>query len=165
LLIEKRQLVLAAFFIISYLCHKINLMGRILAIDYGRKRAGVAVTDPLKIIANGLDTVPSHTLIEFLRKYFSEEDVEQVIIGYPMQMNNTPSESVLFVNEFIKRFKKVFPDRNIAQVDERFTSKIASRVMIESGIKKQQRKNKALVDKISATLILQSYLETKNIKL
>ncbi len=137
-------------------------MGRILAIDYGRKRCGIAVTDPLQIIANGLETVPTHTLESFLGGYFQKENVEKVVIGYPKQMNNQPSESVVYINIFIKRFKKVFPDMEINLVDERFTSKMAFQTMIDGGLKKQKRQDKALVDKISATIILQAYLETKN---
>ena len=137
-------------------------MGRILAIDYGKKRTGIAVTDPLQIIANGLDTIPSHDLIDFLTKYFQKEKVDTVVLGYPKQMNNQPSESVVYIDPFINRFKKVFPDLKLELVDERFTSKLAFQAMIDGGLKKQQRKNKALIDKVSATIILQSYLEQKN---
>ncbi len=136
-------------------------MGRILAIDYGRKRTGIAVTDPMQIIANGLDTLPSHSVIEFLKSYFQKEKVDEVVIGYPKQLNNQPSESVGFVNEFITRFKKNFPGMDLHLVDERFTSKMAFQAMIDGGLKKQQRRDKALIDKVSATIILQSYLEMK----
>lgn len=137
-------------------------MGRILAIDYGRKRTGIAVTDILKIIANGLDTVPTHNLEEFLTGYFAREDVEKVVIGYPKQMNNKPSEAVVFVEAFLKRFRKIFPNMEYVLFDERFTSKMAFQAMIDGGVKKNDRKNKALVDKISATIILQYYLESIN---
>ena len=139
-------------------------MGRILAIDYGRKRSGVAVTDTLQLIANGLDTVATHELEVFLKSYFSKEDVELVIFGYPKQMNNQPSENVIYVNQFLNRFKKVFPKMPYELVDERFTSQIAFQAMIDGGVKKQKRRDKALIDKISATIILQSYLEQKNNK-
>lgn len=140
-------------------------MGRILAIDYGRKRTGIAVTDPLQLIANGLETVPSHTVIDFLKNYFHKEIVDEVVVGYPKQMNNKPSESVTFVNSFVKQFKKVFPDRELQLVDERFTSKMAFQAMIDGGIKKERRKDKALIDKVSATIILQSYLEMRKNKI
>jgi putative Holliday junction resolvase len=133
-----------------------------MAIDYGRKRTGVAVTDPMQIIASGLDTIPSHSLMDFLKMYFSKEVVDEVVVGYPKQMNNTPSESVIFVDAFIKQFKKKFPEKELHLADERFTSKMAFQTMIDGGLKKKQRQNKALIDKISATIILQSYLEFKS---
>ena len=136
-------------------------MSRILAVDYGQKRTGLAVTDPLQIIANGLDTVSSNDIVDYLKKYFSREDVELVVIGYPKQMNNAPSDAVRYVNEFIRKFEKNFPDIKYVLMDERFTSKMALQTMIDGGIKKQQRRDKALVDKISATIILQSYMEMK----
>jgi len=134
-------------------------LGRILSIDYGRKRVGIAVTDPLKIIANGLTTVRTHTIWDFLKDYFEKENVERVIIGYPLQMNNQPSQSIIYINPFIKKFIKTYPDMPIEQVDERFTSKMAHQAMIDGGLKKKSRQNKALVDEISATIILQSYLD------
>lgn len=133
-------------------------MGRILAIDYGTKRTGIAVTDELKIIASGLTTVATKELLEFLSNYFAKENVELVIIGEPKQMDNTASQSEMGIQEFLKEFEKKFPDLNYKRVDERFTSKMAFQTMIDSGLKKKQRKNKALVDEISATIILQSYL-------
>jgi putative Holliday junction resolvase len=136
-------------------------MGRIMAIDYGRKRTGIAVTDILQLIANGLDTVPSHEIINFLEKYFDKEDVELVVVGYPKQMNNTDSESVIYVKEFIKRFEKKFPQKKYLFADERFTSKMAFQAMIDGGLKKMQRQDKAMIDKVSASLILQSYLEMR----
>jgi len=134
-------------------------MGRILAIDYGQKRVGIAVTDELKIIANALTTIHSKDVISFLHDYASKEKLELFVIGDPKQMNNSPSESAKFVEIFIKKLKKEFPEIPIKKYDERFTSKIAFQTMIDSGLKKKDRQNKELIDKISATLILQSYLE------
>lgn len=132
-----------------------------MAIDYGRKRTGIAVTDILQLIANGLETVPSVEIINFLKKYFDKEEVELVVVGCPKQMNNTDSESVVYVNEFIKRFEKEFPQKKYIFADERFTSKIAFQTMIDGGLKKIQRQDKAMIDKVSATIILQSYLEMR----
>lgn len=134
-------------------------MGRILAIDYGRKRVGLAVTDPLKIIANRLTTVSSHEIFDFLTAYFIKEPVELVVVGYPTTMKNEPSESIRYINPFLKQFQKKFPDVKLELVDERFTSKMAFQTMIDGGLKKKDRQNKALVDGISATIILQFYLE------
>jgi putative holliday junction resolvase len=136
-------------------------MGRILAIDYGQKRTGLAVTDTLQLIANGLTTVRSNELISYLQAYFTSESVDLVVIGYPVQMNNTASEAVIYIDEFIRIFKKKFPAKKIELMDERFTSKMAFQTMIDGGLKKQQRRNKELVDKISATIILQSYMEMR----
>lgn len=137
-------------------------MGRILAIDFGRKRVGLAVTDPLQIIANGLETVPTAMIMDFLKNYFEKENVELMVIGYPKQMNNTPSEAVPFIDEFIRNFKKKFPDMKYCLMDERFTSKMASATMIAGGLKKMKRQDKGMIDKISATIILQSYLEMRD---
>jgi putative Holliday junction resolvase len=137
-------------------------MGRILAIDYGRKRAGIAVTDPLQMIANGLDTLAADRLMDFLRSYFDKEQVDTVVVGYPVKLNNEPSEAVRYVNEFLKKFEKAFPGKEVFLMDERFTSKMASQAMIDGGLGKKQRQNKALVDKISATIILQSYMQMKD---
>lgn len=139
-------------------------MGRVLALDIGRKRTGVAVTDPLRIIANGINTIPTHTVIDFLSEYFSKESVDTIVIGYPRQMNNQLSEAVTYIQPVINRIKKVFPNMIIELVDERFTSKIAFQTMIDGGVKKKDRQNKALVDTISATIILQSYMEGRNFK-
>ena len=136
-------------------------MARILAIDYGRKRVGLAVTDPGQIIASRLTTVPTHTLWDFLKDYFQKETVETVVVGYPKQMNNEASEAVRYINPFLKKFQKVYPDLKLEILDERFTSKMAFQTMIDGGLKKQKRKDKAMVDAISATIILQSYLEQK----
>ncbi len=137
-------------------------MGRIMAIDYGRKRVGVAVTDPMQLIANGLDTIATHTFIDFLKGYFEKEQVEMVVVGYPVKMNNEPSEAIRYVNEFLKKFEQIFPEKSFFLMDERFTSKMASQAMIDGGMKKKQRQDKAMVDKISATIILQSYMQMKD---
>ncbi len=136
-------------------------MARILAIDYGLKRTGIAVTDELQIIASGLTTVATKELIPFLKDYVVKESVELFLVGLPKQMNNEPSQSEAFINPFLNRLKVTFPKIPIERVDERFTSKIAFQTMIDGGLNKKQRKNKALVDQISATLILQSYLYSK----
>ena len=133
-------------------------MPRILAIDYGQKRTGIAITDEMQIIASGLTTIPSETAIAFLKDYFSKEKVEAVIIGEPKQMNGQPSQSTEVIEKFVAKFKTNFPEMAIERVDERFTSKMAFQTMIDSGLKKQQRKNKALIDEISATIMLQDYL-------
>ena len=136
-------------------------MARILCIDYGRKRVGLAVTDPGQIIANRLTTVPTHTLWDFLKSYFEKEEVETLVVGYPRQMNNEASEAVRYINPFLKKFQNVYPTVKLELFDERFTSKMAFQTMIDGGLKKKQRQNKAMVDAISATIILQNYLEQK----
>jgi putative holliday junction resolvase len=136
-------------------------MPRILAIDYGTKRAGIAVTDPEQIIATALDTIHPKDLIKFLKEYTAREKVECFVIGEPKQMDYTPSEITGHINHFIKVLKKEFPDIPVKRADERFTSLIASRSMIENNMKKSDRRNKELVDQISAVLILQSYMERK----
>ncbi|MBN1182723.1 MAG: Holliday junction resolvase RuvX [Bacteroidales bacterium] len=137
-------------------------MGRILAIDYGRKRCGLAVTDPLKLIANGLDTVLSHLIWDFLDNYTAKEKLDAIVVGYPKNMNNTPSESAVYIDAFIKKLKQKYPEIVIELMDERFTSKLAFQAMIDGGVKKKDRQDKALVDKISAVIILQSYLDYVN---
>jgi putative Holliday junction resolvase len=134
-------------------------VGRILAIDYGRKKSGIAVTDPMKIIANGLTTVASHELFDFLVNYMKEEEVEKIVMGHPTQASGEASESMKYIEPFVNRLKKNFPDLPIVWVDERFTSKIAFQAMIDGGLKKKARQNKAMIDKVSATIILQTYLE------
>ena len=136
-------------------------MSRILAIDYGKIRTGIAVTDELQIIASGLITVSTKELLPFLKEYLINECVELFIIGEPKQMNNKPSESEVLIIPFLKKLKNIFPKIPIKRIDERFTSKIAFQTMIDSGLSKKQRKNKTLIDEISATLILQSYLSSK----
>lgn len=136
-------------------------MSQILALDYGAKRTGIAVTDDLQIIASGLTTVPTENLLTFLEEYLEKEHVELILIGEPKQMNNTASESETMILKFIKKLKKRFPAVPLKRVDERFTSKMAVQTMIESGLKKKKRQDKGLVDEISATIILQSYLYQK----
>lgn len=136
-------------------------MGRILALDFGEKRTGVAVTDPLKIIASGLTTVATKSLIDFLKNYLNSEEVDLFLIGEPKQMNNSPSESEVYIQPFLKQLTKTFPQIPIERVDERFTSKIAFQTMIDTGISRKKRQNKSLIDQISATIILQSYLDRK----
>lgn len=136
-------------------------MPRILAIDYGQKRTGIAVTDDLQIIGSGLTTIPSETVIAFLKDYFAKENVVKVLIGEPKQMNGQPSESAPIIEAFVVKFKTAFPDMPLERVDERFTSKMAFQTMIDSGLKKKQRQNKALIDEISATIMLQDYLSRK----
>jgi len=136
-------------------------LGRIVAIDYGRKRAGLAVTDPLQMIATGLDTVPSAGVMLFLKSYLAREKVDLFIVGYPRQMNNELSNAVKEIDPFIAKLKKEFPSVPVQIADERFTSKMAQKIMLEGGLKKMDRRDKELVDKISAVIILQTYLEFK----
>ena len=136
-------------------------MARLLAIDYGRKRTGIAVSDTLQIIANGLTTVPSHTLMAFLKDYVAKESVERFIIGLPRQMNYEESESMQYIKPFVKRLEKEIPTIPVEYFDERFTSQMALQTMIDGGVKKKKRQNKALVDEISATIILQGYMESR----
>ena len=133
-------------------------MPRILAIDYGQKRTGIAVTDDFQIIASGLTTIPSETAIAFLTDYFSKETVAKVLIGEPKQMNGEPSQSSEIIEKFVTAFLTAFPKIPVIRVDERFTSKMAFQSMIDSGLKKKQRQNKALIDEIAATILLQDYL-------
>jgi putative Holliday junction resolvase len=143
-----------------YLCTNIqSALGRIVAIDYGQKRTGIAVTDPLQIIAGRLTTLPSGDVLSFLIAYTDKEAVDSFVVGYPRQMNNSPSESVLFIDPFINKLKNTFPDKPVFLMDERFTSKMAVQAMVMGGVKKKDRQNKALIDGVSATIILQSYLE------
>lgn len=134
-------------------------MGRILAVDYGKKRTGIAVTDPLRLIANGLTTVPTKEILLFLTNYFNKEKVDIVIVGYPKQMNNTPSEIVPEIEKFVTKLKEKFPALPIEYYDERFTSKMAFQTMIDGGLKQKARQDKALIDTISATILLQSWME------
>lgn len=133
-------------------------MGRIMALDYGTKRTGIAITDELQIIASGLTTVKAHNLLEFLKQYFEKESVDLVLIGKPKQKDGSPSESERHIQNFLKKFYEKFPDKSVVRVDERFTSKMAFQTMIDSGLTKKQRRNKSLIDEVSATIILQSYL-------
>lgn len=133
-------------------------MGRVLALDFGTRRTGIAVSDELKMIASGLTTVPTENLMDFLEKYFSEEKVDLVLMGEPRQLDNSASQSEPAITEFLKAFSLKFPDKKVERVDERFTSKMAVESMVAGGMKKKKRRNKALVDEISATIILQSHL-------
>ena len=137
-------------------------MARILSIDYGKKRTGIAVTDPLQIIANGLATVSTSELLSYLKDYLSREQVERIIIGRPLQTNGQPSENLQRVEQFVNRWKKEMPDVPVEYVDERFTSVLAHQAMIDGGLRKKARQDKALVDKISATIILEDYLRNKS---
>lgn len=137
-------------------------MARILAIDYGQKRVGLAVTDEGQIIATPLTTVHSKDVIHYLKDYLSREPVELFVVGEPRQMNNEPSESVKFTEPFVRLLAKTFPDVKIVRIDERFTSKMAQRTILEAGARKKERQRKDLVDMVSAVIILQSYMETKN---
>lgn len=135
-------------------------MGRFLALDYGTKRTGIAVSDTLKIIANGLTTVPTHTLLDYLKAYLGRENVERIIVGLPKQMNNEYSENMKHIRPFVKKLQVVFPDIQIEYYDERFTSALAHKTILDAGLKKTDRQNKALVDEVSATIILQGYMES-----
>ena len=136
-------------------------MGQILAVDFGKKRCGLAATDDLRIIASGLDTVETSILMEYLRKYFEKNTVDEVVIGLPMDLKGNMSEVEQDIQKFIEEFKNEFPEVSVVRFDERFTSKIASYFISQSGKNKKQRQEKGLIDKVSATLILQQYLEQK----
>ncbi len=139
-------------------------MGRILAIDYGRKRVGLAVTDNLQIIAGGLATVHSKDVISFLKDYCQKEDVECIVIGEPVDMQSRASDASRYIEPFVRQVRKQFPHIPVERIDERFTSQMAMQTMIDAGLKKKARQNKALVDTISATIILQYYLEQRSMK-
>jgi putative Holliday junction resolvase len=136
-------------------------MGRILALDYGTKRTGVAITDELQMIASGLTTVNTNELLSFLQKYIASEKVDLILVGEPKQKDGTHSDVEKYIQEFLKKLIKTIPSIEIKRVDERYTSKMAFQTMIDSGLKKKQRQNKALIDEISATIILQEYLYNK----
>ena len=137
-------------------------MGRIIGIDYGVKRIGLAVTDPLQIFASPLMTVMTTEFYKFITGYLETDDVDAFVIGYPVQMNNQPSASVTYINPFIKRLKKTYPEKHIYLADERFTSQMAIRTMVEGGVKKRDRQDKSMVDKISASIILQSFIDNRS---
>ena len=147
-----------------YFCTLYKYMGRIIGIDYGLKRIGLAVTDPLQIFASPLVTVSPAEFDNFIKDYLKTDEVDAFVIGYPVQMNNQPSASVIYINPFIKKLKKTYPEKHIYLADERFTSQMALRTMIEGGVKKKGRQNKAMVDKISASIILQSFLDNRSNK-
>ena len=136
-------------------------MGRILAIDYGTKRTGIAVTDPLRIVPGGLKTVATHELQAFLADYFKREPVDLIVVGFPTNMNGEESASMKQIRPFVEKLRKQYPDKEIVMFDERFTSVIAQRAILDSGIGKMARRNKALVDEVSATIILESYMDSK----
>ena len=137
-------------------------MGRILAIDYGQKRVGLAVTDKEQIIANGLTTVHVKDIISYLKDYFAKEDVEVIVVGKPLDMKSRASDASRFIDPFVKHLRKQFPGITVERIDERFTSQMATKAMLDAGLKKKARQNKELVDTISATIILQSYMESKS---
>jgi RNAse H-fold protein YqgF len=139
-------------------------MARLLSIDYGKKRTGIAVSDPLQIIANGLTTVETSKLFDFLHEYLRKEEVSCIVVGLPKQMNNEPSENMKRIEPFVNRLRKLYPDITVEYFDERFSSKMAFQTMIDGGLKKKERQNKALVDEISATIILQGYMESRRMK-
>lgn len=134
-------------------------MDRIVGIDYGRKRVGVAVSDPLGIFASGLETVPAAAIIEYLKNYTQKENVTLIVVGYPMNLNNKPSEAAKDVDQFLNLLKKHFPQIPVKLEDERFTSQLALRAMIDGGVKKMDRRDKGMVDKVSAAIILQSFMD------
>lgn len=140
-------------------------MARLLSIDYGKKRTGIAVSDPLQIIANGLTTVETPRLFEFLKEYLKKEEVSCIVVGLPRQMNNEPSENMKRIEPFVNRLRKLYPHIEVEYFDERFSSRMAMQTMIDGGVKKKDRQNKALVDEISATIILQGYMESKRMRL
>ncbi|MFM7015278.1 MAG: Holliday junction resolvase RuvX [Bacteroidota bacterium] len=135
-------------------------MGRILAIDYGTKKTGLAVTDPMKIVASPMDTIPTYTLIDFLKNYLSKEAVECIVIGDPRRLNGEMSETTHLTNQFVNKLKKEIPEIKIVRMDERFTSKIAEKSVISMGLPKMKRQDKSLIDKVSATILLQDYMNT-----
>jgi putative Holliday junction resolvase len=139
-------------------------MGRILAIDYGQKRVGVAATDELQITSNGIDTVRTVDIWQFLEDFLKDYDVDAIVVGEPKDMMNQPSDASRFIEPFVKKLVKKYPGLKVERFDERFTSKMAFDAMIEGGLSKKKRQNKALVDKVSATLLLQSYLSSKEIR-
>ena len=140
--------------------HQLNDMARIMAIDLGRKRSGIAVTDPLQIIANGLTTVESHKLVDFVLNYVQQEEVERIVIGEPKDMKNNPSDCSKYIEPIVNRLRKMLPNMEIVRYDERFTSVMAHQTMIDAGLSKSKRQDKELVDTIAATIILQSYMES-----
>ena len=137
-------------------------MGRVLGIDYGRKRTGIAVTDPLQIVAGNLATVPTHTLMQFIKDYIGRETVDRIVVGQPSQLNGQPSESMKYITPFVSRLKKELPDIPVVMYDERFTSTLAHQAMIDGGMKKSDRRDKSRVDAIAATIILNDYLKSRD---
>ena len=136
-------------------------MGRIMAIDYGKVRTGLAVTDPVRIIATALTTVETPTLLAFIKDYCAREEVDLFVVGEAKQMDNSPSESMALIEPFVQKLQETFPDKEVARVDERFTSKMAFQTMIDSGLKKKQRRDKGMIDQISATIMLQDFMRSE----
>lgn len=136
-------------------------VARLLSIDYGKKRTGIAVSDSLQLIANGLTTVETPRLFDFLKEYLQKEEVERIIVGLPTQMNNQPSENMKRIEPFVNRLRKLYPHIPVEYYDERFTSKMAQQTMLDAGLKKKDRQKKELIDEISATILLQSYMESR----
>ena len=147
-----------------YLCSYLKDMARLLALDYGTKRVGIAVTDELQIIASGLCTVRAHDCIDFLKDYISKESVDAIVMGMPKDLKDQNTDATHYVKGFAKKLKKQFPEMELHLIDERFTSKMAFQTMIDSGLKKKSRQDKSLVDEVSATIILQSFMEQHNFK-
>ena len=137
-------------------------MGRIMAIDYGKVRTGLAVTDPVRIIATALTTVDTPTLLPYIKDYCAREEVDIFVVGDAKHLDGTPSESMQLIEPFVERLREAFPDKEIARMDERFTSKMAFQTMIDSGLRKKQRRDKGMIDQIAATIMLQDYMRTKN---
>ncbi|MBP5546773.1 MAG: Holliday junction resolvase RuvX [Bacteroidales bacterium] len=137
-------------------------MGRIMAIDYGKVRTGLAVTDPVRIIATALTTVETPTLLAYIKDYCAHEEVDLFVVGEAKHMDNTPSESMALIEPFVQKLKEAFPDKEVARMDERFTSKMAFQTMIDSGLKKKQRRDKGMIDQIAATIMLQDYMRIKS---
>ena len=139
-------------------------MGRIIALDIGRKRTGIAVTDPMQVIASGLCTQPTHEVVSYLKTYMQTNEVESIVVGYPQTLRGTPSESMQYITPLVTHIQRTFPALTIEMHDERFTSHLAQQAILASGARKKQRQDKALVDKVSAVIILQSYLQTRTLK-
>ena len=149
----------------AYICSNLQDMARLLALDYGTKRVGIAVTDELQIIASGLCTVRAHDCMDFLKEYIPKEGVEAIIMGMPKNLKDQITDATPYVKGFARQLRKQFPEMEIHLIDERFTSKMAFQSMIDSGLKKKARQDKALVDEVSATIILQSFMEQQNFKI
>jgi putative Holliday junction resolvase len=147
----------------SYLCGE-KKMGRIIAIDWGTKRTGVAVTDPLRIVANGLETVPTHEFWAWLAQYLASTDVDMVVVGRPTRLDGSPSETLAAIESLVDKLRAAYPDKRVVMYDERFTSRLAQQAIRDGGVPKMARRDKALVDRVSATIILQSYLDSRDYK-
>jgi putative Holliday junction resolvase len=139
-------------------------MGRVIAIDWGTKRTGIAATDPLRIVANGLETVPTHELQQWLAQYLAAEDVDIIVVGHPTRMDGQPSETMTHIEPLVARLRTQYPDKRVVMHDERFTSRLAQQAMIDGGVPKMARRDKAMVDRVSAAIILQGYLESREYK-